>query len=118
MFQLGGIAVSDTPLLTSCRILDTHSASSLDTRKRTGLVQVPKPTLPPQVSGYFPKLPKLLSFGLSQRKITGATAAAPAIANVFGSVTPAMYRASAAARNDRAHEAATAFACSIFCSPF
>ena len=46
--------------------------------------------------------------------MTGATAAAPAIVNVFGSVTPAMYKASAAAINDRAHEAATAFALSIF----
>ncbi len=33
-------------------------------------------------------------------KITGATAAAPAIAKVLGSVTPAMYRARAAAKND------------------
>ena len=55
-----------------------------------------------------------MSCGFNQRKITGATAATPAIARVFGSVTPAMYRASAAAMNDRAHEAAKALALSIF----
>jgi len=46
--------------------------------------------------------------------MTGATAATPAIASVFGSVTPAMYKASAAAMNDRAHEAIKALALSIF----
>jgi hypothetical protein len=58
--------------------------------------------------------PNEASLGLSQRKITGATAAAPAIAKVLGSVTPAMYRARAAAKNDRAHDAARDFACSIY----
>jgi hypothetical protein len=58
-----------------------------------------------------------LSFGLSQRKITGATAATPPIAKVFGSVTPAMYNASAAAINERAHDAAIALASTIFLSP-
>ena len=53
------------------------------------------------------------SLGLSQRRMTGATAAAPAIVNVLGSVTPAMYSARAAAKNDRAHDAASDFACSI-----
>ena len=50
--------------------------------------------------------------------MTGATAATPAIASVFGSVTPAMYKASAAAMNDRAHEAAKALALFISFSPF
>ena len=59
--------------------------------------------------------PKDASLGLSQRKITGATAATPAIAKVLGSVTPAMYRARAAAKNERPHDAASAFACSIIC---
>ena len=58
--------------------------------------------------------PNEASLGLSQRKITGATAAAPAIAKVLGSVTPAMYSARAAAKNDRAHDAARDFACSIY----
>jgi hypothetical protein len=57
--------------------------------------------------------PKDASLGLSQRKITGASAAPPAIAKVLGSVTPAMYSASAAAKNERAHDAASDFACSI-----
>jgi hypothetical protein len=59
--------------------------------------------------------PNDASFGLSQRKMTGASAAPPAIANVLGSVTPAMYSANAAAKNDRAHDAASDFACSIIC---
>ena len=65
-----------------------------------------------QIVSFF-DTPKDASFGLSQRKITGATAAPPAIASVFGSVTPAMYRASAAAKNDRAQLAAKLLACSI-----
>jgi hypothetical protein len=59
--------------------------------------------------------PKDASLGLSQRKITGATAATPAIAKVLGSCTPAMYSARAAAKNERAHDAASDFACSIIC---
>jgi hypothetical protein len=59
--------------------------------------------------------PKDASEGLSQRKITGATAATPAIAKVLGSCTPAMYSARAAAKNERAHDAASDFACSIIC---
>ena len=58
--------------------------------------------------------PNDASLGLSQRKMTGATAAAPAIAKVLGSVTPAMYKARAAAKNDRPHDAARDFACSIY----
>ena len=58
--------------------------------------------------------PNDASLGLSQRRITGATAAAPAIAKVLGSVTPAMYSARAAAKNDRPHDAARDFACSIY----
>ena len=58
--------------------------------------------------------PNEASLGLSQRKMTGATAAAPAIAKVLGSVTPAMYKARAAAKNDRPHDAARDFACSIY----
>jgi hypothetical protein len=58
--------------------------------------------------------PNEASLGFSQRKITGATAAAPAIAKVLGSVTPAMYSARAAAKNDRPHDAARDFACSIY----
>jgi hypothetical protein len=54
--------------------------------------------------------PKDASDGLSHRRITGATAATPAIAKVFGSVTPAMYSARAAAKNERAHDAASDFA--------
>jgi hypothetical protein len=65
------------------------------------------------LSHSFPT-PNEASLGLSQRKITGATAAAPAIAKVLGSVTPAMYSARAAAKNDRAHDAASDFACSIY----
>jgi hypothetical protein len=57
--------------------------------------------------------PKDASLGLSQRKMTGATAATPAIAKVLGSCTPAMYSARAAAKNERAHDAASDFACSI-----
>jgi hypothetical protein len=64
------------------------------------------------LSHSFPT-PNEASLGLSQRRMTGATAAAPAIANVLGSVTPAMYSARAAAKNDRAHDAASDFACSI-----
>jgi hypothetical protein len=64
---------------------------------------------------HFLLTPNDASLGLSQRKITGATAATPAIANVLGSVTPAMYSANAAAKNDRAHDAASDFACSIIC---
>jgi hypothetical protein len=64
---------------------------------------------------HFLCTPKDASFGLSQRKITGASAAPPAIAKVLGSVTPAMYSANAAAKNDRAHDAASDFACSIIC---
>jgi hypothetical protein len=48
---------------------------------------------------------------------TGKTAATPAIAMAFGSWLPDMYTAKEAAKNDRAHEAASAFACVIFC-PF
>jgi hypothetical protein len=63
--------------------------------------------------------PKDGSLGLSHRKMTGATAAPPAIASVLGSDTPAMYKAKTAAKNDRAHEAARLLACSIsFCSLF
>jgi len=65
-----------------------------------------------QIVSFF-DTPKDASFGLSQRKITGAIAAPPAIASVLGSVTPAMYRASAAAKNDRAQLAAKLLACSI-----
>jgi hypothetical protein len=61
--------------------------------------------------------PNDASLGLSQRKITGATAATPAIAKVLGSVTPAMYRARAAAKNERPHDAASDFACSIYSPP-
>jgi hypothetical protein len=61
--------------------------------------------------------PNDASLGLSQRKITGATAATPAMASVLGSVTPAMYRARAAAKNERPHDAASAFACSIYSPP-
>jgi hypothetical protein len=61
--------------------------------------------------------PNEASLGLSQRRMTGATAAAPAIAKVLGSVTPAMYRARAAAKNDRAHDAARDFACFIYLPP-
>ena len=57
--------------------------------------------------------PKDASFGLSQRKITGATAAAPAMAKVFGSVMPAIHKARAAAKNDRAQLAIKPLACSI-----
>jgi hypothetical protein len=64
---------------------------------------------------HFLFTPKDASFGLSQRMMTGASAAPPAIANVLGSVTPAMYSANAAAKNDRAHDAASDFACSIIC---
>jgi len=63
--------------------------------------------------------PKDASLGLSQRKMTGASAAPPAIASVLGSVTPAMYKARTAAINDRAQLAAKLLACSIsFCSLF
>jgi hypothetical protein len=65
------------------------------------------------LSHSFPT-PNEASLGLSQRRMTGATAAAPAIASVFGSVMPAMYRARAAAKNDRPHDAARDFACSIY----
>jgi hypothetical protein len=61
--------------------------------------------------------PNEASLGLSQRKITGATAAIPAMANVLGSVIPAMYNARAAAKNERPHEAASDFACSIYFPP-
>jgi hypothetical protein len=64
---------------------------------------------------HFLFTPNDASLGLSQRKMTGASAAPPAIANVLGSVTPAMYSANAAAKNDRAHDAASDFACSIIC---
>jgi hypothetical protein len=64
---------------------------------------------------HFLFTPKDASLGLSQRKITGATAATPAITSVLGSVMPAMYSANAAAKNDRAHDAASDFACSIIC---
>jgi hypothetical protein len=64
---------------------------------------------------HFLFTPKDASFGLSHRKMTGASAAPPAIANVLGSVTPAIYSANAAAKNDRAHDAASDFACSIIC---
>jgi hypothetical protein len=53
--------------------------------------------------------PKLASLGLSQRKMTGKTAARPAVAIAFGSVTPAMYTAIEAAKNDRAQDAAIGF---------
>jgi hypothetical protein len=62
---------------------------------------------------HFLVTPKDASLGLSQRKITGASAAPPAIAKVLGSVTPAMYNAKTAATNDRAHEAARLLAWSI-----
>jgi hypothetical protein len=61
--------------------------------------------------------PNDASLGLSQRKITGATAAIPAIARVLGSVIPAMYSARAAAKNERPHDAASDFACSIYSPP-
>jgi hypothetical protein len=62
---------------------------------------------------HFLLTPNEASEGLSHRKMTGATAATPAIASVLGSVTPAMYRARAAAKNERAHDAASDFTCSI-----
>ena len=61
--------------------------------------------------------PNDASLGLSQRKITGATAATPAIARVLGSVIPAFYRARAAANNERPHDAASDFTCSIYFPP-
>jgi hypothetical protein len=64
---------------------------------------------------HFLLTPNDASLGLSHLKMTGATAAIPAIARVLGSVTPAMYSANAAAKNDRAHDAASDFACSIIC---
>jgi hypothetical protein len=42
------------------------------------------------VLAHFLLTPNDASEGLSHRKITGATAATPAIARVLGSVTPAM----------------------------
>ncbi len=55
MFQWGDIAVFGNALLTSCRILDIHNVPNLDTRKRTGLVQVPKPTQPLRIVGSLPR---------------------------------------------------------------
>jgi hypothetical protein len=43
------------PLLSSCRILGIHIAPNPDTRKRTGLVQVPKPSQPLRIVDSLPR---------------------------------------------------------------
>ncbi len=55
MFQSGDIAVFGNALSPSCRILGIHISPNLDTRKRTGLAQVPKPTLPLRICGSLPR---------------------------------------------------------------
>jgi len=55
MFQSGDIAVFGNALSPSCRILGIHNVSTPDTRMRSGLTQVPKPTLPLRICGSLPR---------------------------------------------------------------
>lgn len=67
---------------------------------------------------YCFEIPKAASLGFSQRRTTGKTAAIPAPAIAFGSVTPARYTAMHAATNDLAQLARSAFSWSIFLGSF
>jgi hypothetical protein len=55
MFQSGYTLVFGIQVFPSFQIVGIHSVSNRHTRKRAGLAQVPKPTLPLRICGSLPR---------------------------------------------------------------